>query len=164
MTVATFGVTADKVRAHHFPHIPAFDTNSSPSAATVLEKIYEKAAELQGRLLKESVSAAGVEALGATAGPYLWCRETLKLMVAVEVGRDMTGADPALVKAWESRLALRLKRLEADSATELGDDSLTTTPSDPDGPTSHISELGLDVGDTSEASDVVPVFRRKDRL
>lgn len=163
MTVSVFGLTAAILRADYLPNADDFSTSSSPTVATVTRLLNQKAAELEGRLLKEAIAASGITS--ATSAAYLWCQETLSLMVMIRVAGLMTGLNGDLVKEWQVRLDDRLQTLADDGATALGDTSLSTSASDPDGPTSHITELGLDVSDmASSASSVTPPFRKDDVL
>lgn len=162
MAVNVFGLTAATIRAHKFPNSDDFSASSSPTAATVLEVLDEKAAELEGLLLVKSVSAATLTV--ATSAAYLWCRETLRLAVAIEAVQLMSGQDPAVAKAWQAKLDARLKRLDALGPAALGDNALNIDASLPNGPTSHVSDLALDTGDDADASDVIPALRRSDLL
>ncbi len=163
MTVSVFGLTAAILRADYLPQADDFSTSSAPTAASVARLLNQKAAELEGLLLKESIATAGIT--NAASAAYLWCQETLSLMVMIRVAGLMSGRNQDLIIEWQVRLDERLKRLADDGATALGDASLSTSASDPDGPTSHISELGLDVSDmASTASSAAPVFRKDDVL
>ena len=162
MAVAVFGITSESVRAHCFPQADAWVASSRPSDATVTVAINEEAGRLQGRLLKESILAATVQASPLSAA-YLMCSNQLRLLVAIRIARVL-GAAPELVKEWTEATVEFFRLLEKDGATYLGDDTLTTTASDPDGPTSFIDELGLTTQDNADASTVVPNLRRDDVL
>lgn len=163
MAIATFGVTADSVRAHFFPHMDAWTTASRPSTTSVTELINAEAGRLQGRLLKESITAATIDAAPSSAA-YAMCADVLRKMVAVRLSRTLPGAATELAKAWAGEVDEWLKMLEADGGTFLGDDTLSTSASDPDGPTSYLDEYGIDTGDTADASSAAPVLRRDDIL
>lgn len=161
MAVVTFGVTADSVRKHHFPFIESWSATTAPTDTTVTEKISENAGLLAGALLKEAIQASSI----AAASPaYVQCTRILRLMVALELVADMTGQDPKVVERWQAIITAWFERLADIGATALGDESLSTSASDPGGPTDHIDEYGLDVGDTADASSVVPRLRRDDAL
>lgn len=163
MAVATFGVTADSVRVLHFPNLDSWSTSSRPSSTAVTTAIAAEAARLQGRLLKETIVAATIDAT-PTSAAYLMCADVLVLMVAVRLVRDIPGADSALAKVWAAQVEEWFKLLEDDGGTFLGDESLQTGASDPDGPTDFISEYGLSTGDDSDASTAKPYLRRDDIL
>jgi hypothetical protein len=163
VALTTFGVTPAIVRQQHFPHRSDFSTVSNPTTATVTVFINQAAADVQGWLLKESIDAASIT--DSATAPYVKCAEAVTLRAAIKVQRAATNDDPAIAKALEAELKAWRKALEDDGATFLGDDSLGDgSNSDPDGPTTHISELDLDTGDDADASDVVPVLRRSDDL
>lgn len=165
MALYTFGVDADWVRRHHFPNSDSFSSTTNPTDATVTEKIADAAGELQARLEKESIEASTVFALGATTAPYVRCRKAIAKMVAVEVMPAMTNEDSELATKWQKELDKFWTQLEADAGTALGDDTLSSSASEPDGPTTHIDEYALDIGDPStDASDVIPPFRKSDEL
>lgn len=164
MTLPAFGVTASTVRAQMFPHWGDFSTNSSPTAATVADIITEESGDLAALLYREDVAASSVDALTASAAPYQWCAKTLRLMVALRILRASTQQEPQLAEAFKAELAERLKLLAAEGATALGDASLQSGTSDPDGPTSHISVYGLEVDDSEDMSTTVPRLRRDDAL
>jgi hypothetical protein len=128
----------------------------------VTTAITAEAARLQGRLLKESITAAAITDTASAA--YLMCADVLTLIVAIRVARDMTGADPALAKRWQEQVTEWFDLLEKDGATFLGDESLQTSASDPDGPTDFIEEYGLSTGNDSDASSAEPYLRRDDKL
>lgn len=162
MAVATFAVTPETVRDRWLPQREAFSAGSVPTSAGVTVAIEEHAAVLQGWLLKEAINASAIT--DAASAPYKQCQKVLKMMVALEILQTSTSGDPELAKALQKAVDKWHDALEEDGATFLGDDTLSTSSSDPDGPTTHIDELDLDVGDTSLASDVAPVLRRSDEL
>lgn len=163
MALELFGVTVESVRRHHFPNADAWVESSRPSESTVEETIDEEAGRLAGALSKESVSVTG----DSTTAAYVSCRRQLRLMVAIVVSRDMTGVDPALARAWKTEVREWFEGLESEGnggVAFLGDGAVATSTTEPDGPTDHITDLGLDVGDTADASSVEPPFRRDDDL
>ncbi len=85
-------------------------------------------------------------------------------MCALRVLRVSTQSDPALAKAYGDELKVRLENLAAQGATALGDESLNTGDSDPDGPTSHISQFGLETDSAADMSTTIPRLRRDDAL
>lgn len=163
MTIATFGVTVDSVRKHHFPTQNAWSTSSSPSLATVTEMLDVEAGRLAGALLKESIPTS---AIVAGTPEYASCQGQLRMMVARRALDAMTGADPAIAKRWDTAIDGWFKSLDADGPTFLGNDDLgTLSLSDADGPTEHLTEYGLAVdSDTLPPSDALNPFRVDDLL
>lgn len=163
MTVETFGVTADSVRAHHFPHLSAFSASTSPSSTTVGEMITVEAARLTGALFSEAIPTSAI--VSGTAA-YAACQGILRLCAARRCLEAMTGADPALAKRWDAAIDAWFKQLEAEAGTFLGNSSLSTLePSNPDGPTTHIDEYELDVSsDTVDPSPATTPLRKDDVL
>ena len=162
MALVTFGVDAESVRRRYFPALNAFSTQSAPTVATVGDWIDEEAAALQGQLLGEAIPA---DALTAGTAPYINCATQLRRKVALKCLEVMTGRFPELAKRLAEEAEDWDDGFEEGGATFLGDDSLATlSESEPDGPTTHIDEYNLDVGDTSDASDVIPALRRSDQL
>jgi hypothetical protein len=165
VSLYTYGVTASDVRKHHFPNSDDFSTTTNPTLATVTEKIDDAAGELAARLLKEAVDPQTVNAGGATYAPYVVLRNVLRKMVAVEIGPAIGDSDSTALTRWQKDLDTFFARLEDDAGTALGDDTLSTSASEPDGPVTHIDEYGLDYGDpATDASDVIPPFRKDDEL
>jgi lysophospholipase L1-like esterase len=163
-TLYTYGVTASDVRKHHFPNSADFSDTSNPTSTTVTEKIADAAGELAGRLLKEDISPATIDAGGATYAPYVILRKVLRKMVALEIGPAMNEESKRLDR-WARELKDFFFQLEEDAATALGDDTLTSGSSEASGPTTHIDQYNLDVGDpTTDASDAIPPFRKSDEL
>lgn len=162
MSVSTFGVTANGVRAHLFPQWGDFSVKSSPTLATAGEIVQEAAGELAARLYEENVDAAAIT--DAASAAYLWCARTLRLMAALRIMQAATQRDPELAKAYAAELAARFKKLDESGATALGDESLATGTSDPDGPTSHVTVFGLTTDAAADMSDAVPFLRKDDRL
>lgn len=162
MTVTTFGVDAGFVRRHYYPQQPDFSTDSNPTEATVLEKIDGFAADLEGKLARESITASAITTV--TDAAYLWCRKTLALMVAIEIYPVMTGNDSAAAKKWQKELDARLKDLSEDGFLALGGGVAAPTE-EPDGPTHFIDNLGLDTSENeANASSVDMPFHKDDRL
>ncbi len=164
MTIATFAVTYATMRAEYFPHLEEFSAVSNPQATTVTTIISQKAAGLANLLAQEGVSATAVEALTATDPAYLWCQETLALMVAVRLLQLASGKDPKLAEVWRDELVARLKDLAERGAAALGNASLDTSDSPANGPATHITYLGLDLPDADDASSIEPLFRKDDLL
>lgn len=159
MTVATFGVTAASVRSHHFPQWSAFSAETSPDSTTAGEMVTEAGADLAGVLTAAGVTPSSISDVASAA--YSWCAYTVRLDAALRILRASTQASPDLEKTWQARLDARYAALKAAGAAALGDEALA--PVDPDGPSSHISELGLEVGnEAEEASSAYPLLRRDD--
>lgn len=165
MALSLFGVTATTVKEDHFPMFDAFSATSNPTSTVVGRFIDEKAGELAGKLLLKNISAAAVHALGAGEPAYVWCRETLTIMVAVRVLAVATQQYPELAKELRSELVARFKVLDEGGAVAIGNASLDdSTDAPPDGPTTHINVHALDTADPDDMSTAEPVLRAKDSL
>lgn len=162
MPVSTFGVTADTVRRHRFPHLDAFSANTAPSLSTVTEAVERAAARLAGKLLLEAITASAIT--DATSSAYLWCQETLELMAAIRVSEAMTHRDSELLRVWRTEVEARFKELDEGGADALGGGATSTSASDPDGPTSHITQNNLTTDAAADMSTTVPRLRRDDLL
>lgn len=159
MTIQLFGVDADSVQRHCFPHHSPFSDDTGPSVVTVEEVITEKAGFLAGKLLTQNVDANSIEVLSPA---YAQCAGILRLMVALDIVQAMTGQDPAVAQAWQKRVDDWCKALDEKGAYALGDSSLTTE--NPNGPLTHLSYLGLSEPSAEDASTIEPFFRRDDTL
>lgn len=156
--MSTFGVTVASVRAHHFPQWAAFSAESSPDATTAQEMLDEAGADLVGALVRAGVATSDVAA--GTAG-YRWAAYTVRLAAALRILRASTQSDAKVEAVWGKALDTRLKLLIDGGSATLGNEALS--PVDPDGPSSHITELSLDVGDESrDTSAAIHVLRRDD--
>lgn len=162
MALNAFGVTATTVREQMFPQWGNFSANSSPTSSVVADIITEESGDLAARLYRENITASSIT--DAATAPYQWCAKTLRLMVALRILRASTQQAPELAQRYKDELDERLKLLDSDGATALGDSTLQTGASDPDGPTSHISVYGLTVDDSTNMSTTVPRLRRDDDL
>lgn len=164
VSVTTFGVVADDVRAEYFPHWSAFSATTKPTSTVVATFITEEGADLGGRLRLESITPSTVTS-GSTPEAYAWCQKTLRLMVAIRVARASTAQNPDVVKAWKTELDERLEQLNRHGTVVLGDAVASDSTSPPEGPTTHITQYGLDVGDPNrDSSSVEPRLRRSDEL
>lgn len=159
MTASTFGLDADSVRRHHFPHFDAFAASSRPSLATVTEVITEEAASMAGALSLEKVDASTIT---VSSSAYNACRKTLRMQVAARLARDIPGVDSALAQSWAASVAAWYEQLARGGASFLGDGAVASGSSDPDGPTWHGSELEQD--SFSNMSSTIPALRKDDRL
>lgn len=164
MPVTTFGVTPDTVRLLYFPHLDAPSTSTAPSLSSQTAMVQEEAGELDGKLERQAISAAGVVAAGTTEAPYLWCAKTLGLMVAIRVAEVTRGTDTELLKRWREALKSRLDDLFENGGTALGDASLETSTSPIQGPTTHITQNNLTTDASGDMSTTVPRLRRDDLL
>jgi hypothetical protein len=162
VAVSTFAVTPEMVRNSFFPHVASFSTTTRPNLVTVEREVSWAAADLDARLQAKSVSAASIT--DTTSAAYFWCQQTIALGVAIALVGVMSGTNPELVKSWTANLEARLTKLETQGVSALGPGASASGGSEALGPTDHISELGLDVGDTLLASSVAPVLRRDDLL
>ena len=159
-TENVFGVDADMVRRQRFPQINKFSADSNPTSQAVAEFILQKAADLDAKLLTEGISSHTLTDANSTA--YLWCQATVVLAVAVRALQGMTGQDPKLAEAWRSELKVRYDDLDEKGGVAIG---MSSKEDQPEGPNSHISEYNLDAGDPmTDASDVIPPFRKSDEL
>lgn len=161
MTVTTFGVTPSTIRTNRFPHLDDFSANSAPTRVAVEEFIDRAAAKLDGKLLLEAIVAADIEVLSAA---YVNCARAVELQAAVYVAESSTGKDNGLLTVWRDELKTFFAELDEDGAASLGSGAASTSNSDPDGPTSHISEYSLTTDASADMSTVVPRLRRDDQL
>ncbi len=159
MSVNLFGVTAAIVRADYFPQIADFSTDSNPTVASVNRYLDQRAATLEARLLQESVVASAITI--ATDAAYLWCQQTLTLMVAIRVMEAMSQQDAELLKRWREELLERWAELEEKGYLALGG-GVSTPDENPDGPTHHISNLGLDTSRVAESASSIDMPFHKD--
>lgn len=157
-----FGLTAEAVRAHHFPNADAWVASSRPSSTAVGEAIDEEAGLMAGKLALELVNAAAITT--ATSSAYLHCRKILRMQVASRVAKDMLGMDPSIAKAWDAAVAQFYKDLDEGGASFLGDGATATGSSDADGPTSHVSVNALETLAADDMSSAAPVLRMDDPL
>jgi len=143
---SVFGLTADSVRKHHFPHADAWTSSSRPSEATVTEIISEEAAHMAGALALELVDAS---AITTNSDAYNACRRILRQQVAAKLARIIPGVDSELAQRWDEAVADWYQKLDEGGASFLGSGATATGTSDADGPTSHVTVFGLtkDTGD-----------------
>lgn len=160
MAVNEFGVTQQTVAQIHFPMWPAFSTSSKPTSTIVGTMITESAGVLAAKLYAETITTITDSASAA----YLMCSEQLRRMVALKVLKASTQQDPELAKALQAEIDAWFAGLASGGGTFLGNEALQTGDSDPDGPTSHISEFGLTTDDADDMSTTVPRLRRDDSL
>lgn len=161
MAINLFGLTPESVRKHHFPMWDALSPVSEPSLATVQEKLEEAAAQVAGALNAEAIDASAI----VTSTPaYLQCRRAVRTACALQLLWAATGVDPELAKAWREWLTAFFTGLNEGGATFLGGGATSTTPSDPNGPTSHISQYGLKTDDPANMSTAESILRKDDRL
>lgn len=153
-----FGVTSASVAAHYFPTLEAFSGSTVPTTAIVLEMITAIAAEVNGRLSAAGVVPSGIT-LAATPAAYAWCQDTVRLGAAVRATWAMAGVPPS-AESWERSLAARYASLATLGYLVLGDAPAPAT--NPNGPSSPA--LDLDVGSSLDTSDLIPFFRRSDKL
>lgn len=162
MAASSFGIDADSVRRHHFANFDAFSAGGRPSLTTVTEVITEEAARMAGRLNLANIDAT--TGITVSSDAYNLCRRILRLQVAARLARDIPGTDSDIAKGWRDEVQAFFDMVDVKGDEYLGNGATAFGTSEPDGPTDFISELSLDVGDDSEASDVIPVLRRKDDL
>lgn len=161
MAINEFDVDADRVRDDYFPALPPFDDESNPSADTVARYITEAAAELAGKLLLQTIDPVFIT--DDTTSQFVWCAQTVTLMVAIRILGVQTGQNPEAMKSWQSILAGRLKDLDASGSLALGYDD-SGSDGNPKGPTTYLTELGISLPSAADASGVTPVLRRDDDL
>lgn len=160
MTVTTYGVAADDVRADHFPHWTAFSATTNPTSTRVAVLINEEAADLAGALRVKSVDPTSITDSASEA--YAWCAKTLKLAVAVRIFGSVTAANPEGRKALQDELSARLDWLQKHGLELGGAQTLLSTS--PEGPTSHITRYGLTTADPSCMSSTESPFHKDDKL
>lgn len=159
--VNLFTVTPETLFRRHFSQWSAPSTESNPSFIAVAEIIDEKAGELDGKLLEQAILASALTVTNVPA--YLWCRETLRLMCALQVASEAMQAPPPLATIWQKQLDARLADLASRGYLALGAGA-PVPASDPHGPTTHIQHLNLDTGNPADASSARPIFRKDDHL
>ncbi len=164
MTVQVFGVTHATVRAHCFPRLDAFSATTSPTSTTVTEKISVAAARIYAALTAEEIDAATVYALGSSDASYIICADIIRKLTALSL--RIPCDDPAVPDGWQKEVDAFFAMLAENPAAALANDDLSSSSSDsdPDGPTHHIDEYGIDIGDTADASSAEPVLRKDDEL
>lgn len=161
MAVEVFGVTSTTVRQHCFPRLDNFSATTSPTSTTVTAKVDVAGARLAAALAKESITPASIVALGATDPSYVICADIVRKMTALSL--YIPTDDPETAKGWQKDVDGFLKQLGEDAGVALANEDLVTEPSEPDGPTHHIDEYGLDIGDTDDASSAEPALRKDDQ-
>lgn len=162
MAINTFDIDPESVRAQYFPASDEWSTESNPSTAVVDRMITEEAGRLAGALNAEAIDAEAI--VDDTSPAYVQCAKVLRKQVAIEVTQIKTGIDPELVKAWRAGVDAWYAGLAEGGATFLGGGAISTTPSDPDGPTSHITQFGLRTDEARLMSSTVPFMRKDDQL
>lgn len=161
-TLVLFGVDAGAVRRHHFGQWADFSEVSVPTATTVAEMIDDCAGEFAGHLIKEEIDP---NTIVAGTAPYVTCRNVLRKMVAARIMADATNQDSTLLAKWQKELDAFFERLDTDGSIALGDPDLSAASSEPDGPTTHLDEYDIDIGDPlTDASDAITPFRKDDCL
>lgn len=163
MAVNDFGVTAAKVAAMYFPQwTGGFSASSNPTSTTVGLIVEESAAVLEGRLYGENITAS--EITTTTSAAYIMCAGQLRRMTALRIFRETTQQNPELAKSLETEIDAWFAQLAEKGGTFLGDESLNGGTSDPDGPTSHITQYSLTTDSAENMSTTVPRLRRDDAL
>lgn len=162
MTVSVFGVDADDVRRHHFPHLTSYDATTSPTETTVTEMIGSAGARLAGKLRLKSIDPTAITDTASEA--YTWCADTIRLDVATRIPPTQSGIDPAEHQRRIDELKDRFKDLSEGGADALGDGaSADETESEPEGPITHFTEnSSIEVSDDEDASDAEPRLRYGD--
>lgn len=162
MTINTFDVTPEMVRDDFLPHdVAGFSADSSPTWETVDRWITQEAARLYGQLLQNEIDATSID--DDETPQWQWCQQTLCLMVVVRLIPVKMGLDPEVVRAWRADLAARLQELNDNGEIALGMDN-SGSAGNPKGPTTYITELGLEVPSAADASSITPRLRRDDEL
>lgn len=163
MAITSYGVTAQKVRAHHFAQLASeFSSTSNPTAATVAEMIAAAAAELGGKLRAVGVTPSSITEADYPEA-YAWAAETVRIATAVRIMSVMFGLDAPITRSLRATLQERYDHLGERGYLALGD---AGAPSEhAKGPRSHIRNNSLDTGDAQDISDVgVNRFRSSDVL
>jgi len=162
VAVNTFGVTPATVQSIYLPQVPGFSALTKPTEAAVTIMISQSAGNLAGRLYAEAIDAEDIDV--TTSAAYLMCAEQLGRMVALKVHKVLPQKFPELAKEYTREVKEWFDDLGSKGATFLGDDSLMNTASNPDGPTSHVSENGLEQLAGEDMSPVRPLLQQKDRM
>jgi hypothetical protein len=162
VALATFGVTAEIVRADFVPHLSAFSATTAPSSSAVARAINHGAARLAGLLDDRQVDTSAIT--DSSSAAYFYCQRYIELWVAVHLLRVMTGTNPETVQAWQTELDAMEKAIDTQGVGALGPGASQSGTSEALGPTDWISEGGITTADTSEWSGVDPVLRRDDQL
>lgn len=162
MAVQTFGVTASAVRKKHLPMMQDFSTSSAPTLADVGDYINEGAGELEGKLARKGIAAASVALSGITTAGYLWCAKYVRMYAAVEAIANGAACEPEAAKRLSKKLDGLRTDLEDGGAEVLGEGASSSSIATAEGLVTTQDVLGLDVGSTSAASDLVPPFRKRD--
>jgi hypothetical protein len=161
VSLTTFGVTAATLRVNRFPHLDNFSANSAPTSTAVAEYIDRAAAKLEGKLLLEEIVASSITLASAA---YVNCARVVELQAAIYLAEAATGKDNGLLTVWRDEAKTFFEELDEDGAASLGSGAVSTSASDPDGPTSHISEYSLTTDASTDMSTTVPRLRRDDLL
>lgn len=163
MSVNTFDVDPVMIRADYYSMLSEFSLHSTPTKETVERWIDQEAAGLEGKLRREKITASSIT--DAESSAFLWCQKTLSLMVALRPGWPQAAVVPEAVREnWEAELKQRLEDLGEDGVLALGG-SLPVPATSPNGPRTHLSSYGIDVGDLAgDASSSAPPFRLRDKL
>jgi uncharacterized protein YbjT (DUF2867 family) len=162
MAVEVFGVTATTLRQHCFPRLSNFSALSSPTSTIVGEKISVAAAQMYAALAREEIDGDTVYALGSSDVSYIICADIIRKAAALSL--RIPSDDPTAAEGWQKEVAAFYALLAEDPAAALANADLSTAESDADGPTHHIDEYGIDIGDTDDASSAEPDLRRDDEL
>lgn len=163
--IQVFGVTTTTVKQDHFPQWTGmFSATSNPTATTVTRWIQEEAAELSGRLRLKGLVAATLATV-SDVDAYAWCQKTISLAAAIRCAKVIFSGNPDFAKVLQADLDRRYELLDKHGAEALGIGADTSDDTDePEGPTSHIDVLDLDVGEDGNESQLVPVLRRDDMM
>jgi hypothetical protein len=159
--IDVFGVDADSVRKAHFPNWTPFSSSTNPTVDTIDSFILEEGADLAGALRVKSIDPTSIT--DSTSEAFAWCAKTLKLMVAVRIYPAVTAGNPDGLKALQAQLDARLAWLEKHGLELAGAQTLISG-SEPEGPTSHISQYGLTTADSSLMSSTESPFHKDDQL
>jgi hypothetical protein len=161
MSLTLFGVTYSTVRAHLFPRLDDFSATTSPTSTTVTTKVNIAASRLAAALTKESISPATIGASSTSAAYYI-CADIVEKMTALSL--NIPTDDPETPKSWKTDVDTFLKDLAHDAGVALADPTLSTSASNPNGPTTHLTEYGLEVDDVTDMSDATFPLHAKDEL
>jgi hypothetical protein len=162
VAVNTFGVTYSTVQSLWLPQIPGFSALTKPTSTAVTTMVSQAAAELEGKLYGEDITASSITDTASAA--YIMCSEQLGRMTALRVLKVLSQQFPELAKEYARQAKAWFDELAAKGGTFLGNDDLQTGDSDPDGPTTHISQYGLTTDSAASMSTTIPRLRRDDDL
>jgi hypothetical protein len=150
------------VQKHNFPRLNTFSATTSPTSTVVSTKIDVAASRLAAALVAEEIDPDTINDLGSSDVSYVICADVIRKLTALSL--RIPCDDPSVPEAWQKEVDAFFAMLAENPAAALANADLSSSDSDPDGPTHHIDEYGIDIGDTADASSAEPDLRRDDEL